>query len=72
MADKKTYKDDPNIKEAHEHMRAAHKSFRKSMEGWLPEGFFDNRREARKEFLLGMRSLIDYAIEKADKKTKED
>lgn len=72
MADKKTFRDDPHVKEAHEHMRAAHKSFQKSMEDWLPDGFFENRREARKEFLLGMRSMIDYAIEKAEKKNKED
>ena len=72
MAEKKTFKDEPQLKEAREHMKAAHKSVRKSMEGILPEGFIEHRREARKEFLLGIRNLIDFAIERTEKKLKPE
>jgi hypothetical protein len=60
-------RNDPKIKEAREHMRAARKAFHSSVHAWLPEGFVEQRREARREFLKGMRSFLDYAIEKTEK-----
>jgi hypothetical protein len=50
-------------KEFRDHMRSARKEARKSMEAWLPQGYLEHRRLARKEMLLAIRSLIDSAIE---------
>jgi hypothetical protein len=57
----------PKLDEAREHMRAAHENMHKVAEAWLPEGVRENQRAARKEFLLGLRSLIDAAIEHTEK-----
>jgi len=68
MAEKTSEKtQNPNIKEAREHMRAARDNMHKVAESFLPEGTRENQRAARKEFLLGLRSLVDAAIEHADK-----
>ena len=58
---------DPKLKEAREHVRAAHKALHSSVHSILPKGFVEQRREARREFLKGVRSMVDYAIEKVDK-----
>lgn len=55
-----------NMREAREHFRAARKEMRKSFEALLPAGFLENRRAARKEFLLGLRKMVDAAIEKSE------
>jgi len=54
-------------KEAREHMRAAHRAWHESMKMLLPEGFHEQRKTARKEFLLGLRTMIDAAIERMEK-----
>lgn len=56
----------PNLEEAREHFRAARKEMHRSMEALLPQGFVEKRRAARKEFLLGLRKLVDAAIDRAD------
>jgi hypothetical protein len=56
-----------NVEEAREHMRAAHENMHKVAEAWIPEGVRENQRTARKEFLLGLRSLLDAAIEHTEK-----
>ncbi len=61
----------PQIKEAREHFKAAHRSMRKSIEAWLPAGFVESRRAARKEFLLGIRKLVDVAIEHVEEMEKK-
>ena len=58
----------PRIKEARDHARAARESMRKSFEELIPHGFIEHRRAARKEMLLAMRSLLDAAIERMEKK----
>jgi len=58
----------PRIKEARDHARAARASMRKSLEELIPHGFIEHRRAARKEMLLAMRSLLDAAIERMEKK----
>jgi hypothetical protein len=55
------------LDEAREHMRAAHENMHKVAEAWIPEGVRENRRTARREFLLGLRSLLDAAIEHTGK-----
>ena len=60
----------PKMEEAREHMRAAHENMHKVAESFVPEGVRENQRAARKEFLLGLRSLLDAAIERTEKATK--
>lgn len=67
-AAKKKLHDDPKLKEAREHFRAARQSMHKHWEKWLPEGFIESRRAVRKDMLLGIRSILDYAIEKTEDK----
>jgi hypothetical protein len=62
----------PHIDEVREHMRAAHAAMRKSYEEMLPKGFIENRRTARKEFLLAIRSMVDAAIERSEKEHKTE
>jgi hypothetical protein len=61
----------PRLKEARAHAKAAHVFFRLSLQDLIPKGFIEHRRAARKEMLLAMRSLLDAAIERTDKKTSE-
>lgn len=58
---------DPRVEEAHNHFKTAREAFWKSAEAFLPAGFIENRRKARKEILLGLRSLLDAAIEHSEK-----
>jgi len=57
----------PKIKEAREHIHAARDNMHKVAESFLPEGTKEHHRAARKEFLLGLRSLLDAAIEHTEK-----
>ena len=52
--------------EAAEHLRAAGKEMRQSWEAFLPPGFIEHRRAARKEFLLAVRSVLDKAVKRLD------
>lgn len=56
----------PDLEEARTHFRAARKEMRKSIEAFLPVGFIERRRAARREFLLGLRKLVDAAIDRVD------
>jgi hypothetical protein len=60
----------PNMDEARQHMKAARDAMHQTMEAWLPKGYVENRRKARKEFLLAMRSLLDAAINHVEEKSK--
>jgi len=57
----------PKVKEAREHMHAARENMHKVAESFLPEGTREHQRAARKEFLMGLRSLLDAAIEHTEK-----
>ena len=57
----------PNLEEAREHFRTARRAMRKSMQAWIPAGYLENRRAARKEMLLGLRKILDAAIEHVEK-----
>ena len=61
----------PKLEEARGHIKAAGASIRKSFEEMLPKGFTEHRHAARKEVLLAMRSLLDAAIERTEKKRSE-
>ena len=74
MQEKKSYRrryEDEIPEEVREHFREARKELRESMKEFLPPGFIDHRRKARREMLLAWRSLIDAAIEKMDEKTED-
>ncbi len=57
----------PHIQEARQHMREARTAMRRSFESLLPAGFVENRREARRQTLLAMRSMIDAALDRTPK-----
>jgi hypothetical protein len=59
---------DSRMKEARDHAKAAGASMKKSFEELIPHGFIEHRRAARREMLLAMRSLLDAAIERMEKK----
>ncbi len=69
MTEKKSHEmpKNPKIDEAREHMRAARHNMHKVVESMVPEGVLENRNAARKEFLLGLRSLLDAAIDHSEK-----
>jgi hypothetical protein len=58
----------PKMTEAREHARAARSSMLRSFKELIPHGFIEHRRAARKEMLLAMRSLLDAALERIDRK----
>jgi len=58
------------LEEARQHMHAARENMHKVTEAMIPEGVRESQRAARKEFLLGLRSLVDAAIEHTEKSTK--
>ena len=58
------------IDEAREHMHAAHENMHKVAEAWIPVEVRENQHAARREFLMGLRSLLDAAIEHTEKKVK--
>lgn len=60
---KQTENVDPKFEEARSHMQAARKAFRSSVKAFFPPGFVEQRRKARREMLLAMRSLVDGAID---------
>ncbi len=68
MSEKTSPQMDPNVKEAREHFKSARQSMRQSVEQLFPKEFVASRRAARKEFLLGLRKLLDAAIEHTEKK----
>ena len=62
----KQFEVDPKFEEARSHMKAARQAFRSSVEAFLPAGFVEGKRKARREMLLAMRSLMDVAIDHID------
>ena len=57
--------------EVRQHVRAAREEMRESIKSFLPPGFVEHRKKARKEMLLAWRSLIDSALERIDKKEEK-
>jgi hypothetical protein len=71
MAEKKTEQPrDPKVEEARAHFKAAHENMHKAFEAMLPPGVAEQRRAARKEILLGLRSMLDSAIEHVESSSK--
>jgi hypothetical protein len=57
------------LEEAREHMKAARTSVRRGFEDLIPKGFVEHGMAARKEMLLAMRSLLDAAIERMERRS---
>ena len=75
MNEKRTYRrhfEDEVPEEVREHFRAARSELRESMKEFLPPGFLEHRKNARREMLLAWRSLIDAALERMDEKKEEE
>ncbi len=68
MTQKSTHPDRPFqhlfSEETREHAEAARAAWRKSVAGLFPAEFLQQRRIARKEMLLAVRSAIDTALDK--------
>ncbi len=54
-----------------QHFKSALKAMRKQWGSLIPEEFWQYRREARREMLLAMRSLVDAAIERLEGEEKQ-
>ena len=75
MDEKKTRRrhfEDEIPEEVRQHARAARDELRESVKAFLPSGFVEHRKKARKEMLLAWRSLIDSAIERIDQTKDEE
>ncbi len=57
--------------EVRQHVRAAREEMRESINAFLPPGFVEHRKNARKEMLLAWRSLIDGALERMEEKEEK-
>jgi hypothetical protein len=56
------------LAEAREHKPEARASMRRGIEDFIPRGFIEHGMAARKEMLMAMRSLLDAAIERTEKR----
>lgn len=66
MNETSTKSKNPNFEEARTHFRTARHEMKQSIKSLFPSSFFERRRAARKEFLLGIRKLVDAAIDHVD------
>ena len=69
---RRRYYEDKIPDEVRQHVRAAREEMRESMKAFLPPGFVEHRKNARREMLLAWRSLIDSALERMDEKETEE
>jgi hypothetical protein len=67
----KHHEQDPHMVEVREHMKAARQAMHQSFESLMPTGYLEKRRAARKEFLLAMRSMVDAAIARLEKRADQ-
>jgi hypothetical protein len=68
---RRSHFEDDVPEEARRHARAAREEMRESLRAFLPPGFWEHRRKARKEMLLAWRSMIDAALERMDEKEEK-
>ena len=54
-----------------EHMKAAAEATANQWKSLIPKEFWEHGREARRETLLAMRSLVDSAIERLEEKEEK-
>lgn len=68
---RRKYYEDKIPEEVRQHVHAAREEMRESMKAFLPPGFVEHRKNARREMLLAWRSMIDAALERMDKKNDD-
>ncbi|NQS92617.1 MAG: hypothetical protein HQ574_09430 [Chloroflexi bacterium] len=66
MTEETTPKTDPISQEARDHFGTAKDEFKKGLDAMFPPTVKEHRQAAQKEVLLGLRSLIDAALDKFD------
>jgi hypothetical protein len=54
--------------ETRQHYKKAREEMREAVKEFLPDGFIEHRRAARREMLLAMRGMIDSAIQRMEEK----
>lgn len=54
--------------ETRAHFRNAHEEMHKGFESLFPKEFIERRKAARREMLMGIRSMIDDALKETDRK----
>jgi hypothetical protein len=64
--ERRHHEEDPNFREARQHMMAAREEMRRTVEAFLPPGVVAHKRAARREWLLAMRSMVDAAIDRME------
>ena len=67
MPPEEKHEEDPNVREARRHARAAREEMGRAWEGLFPPGFREHRQAARREWLLAMRSWVNAAIDRLDR-----
>ncbi len=67
MAEKETKTKNTHIEDARGHMKAAREAMQDAWQAWVPAGYLEKRRAARKEILMAVRSMLDAAIERGDR-----
>ena len=68
---RRKYYEDKIPEEVRQHVHAAREEMRESMKAFLPPGFVEHRKNARREMLLAWRSMIDSALEQMDAKKEK-
>ena len=69
---RRKYYEDQIPDEVRQHVRAAREELRESVKSFLPPGFVEHRKNARKEMLLAWRSLIDSVLERMEEKVEDE
>lgn len=69
---RRKYYEDKIPDEVRQHVRAAREELRESVKSFLPPGFVQHRKNARREMLLAWRSLIDSVLERMEEKVEEE
>ncbi len=69
MPEKRSHEKNPEVESARSHFRNAREEMSKTVEAFLPPGVVAHRKAARKEFLLGLRSLVNVALTRLDQET---
>ena len=69
---RRKYYEDKIPDEVRQHVRAAREELRESVKAFLPPGFVEHRKNARREMLLAWRSLIDSVLERMEEKVEEE
>ncbi|HEX9012925.1 MAG TPA: hypothetical protein VF813_05395 [Anaerolineaceae bacterium] len=71
MHSEEKHEQNPHVREARQHARAAREEFSRAVEGLLPPHFAEHRRAAQREWLMAVRSMVNAALERIDRAESE-